>query len=64
MLSEFKGTLMQIRKSAYMFVFMQNQYPGNSAFLILTIPELFVVTFVTFLKSRPIFNIFCSSKYL
>ena len=26
----FKGTLMQIRKSPYMFVFIQKQYPENS----------------------------------
>ena len=33
-----KGTLMQISKSRYMFVFLQKQYSEN--FLILTILEL------------------------
>ena len=32
---------MQIWKSPYTFVFQQNQYPENFAFLILTVPELF-----------------------
>ena len=33
----FKGTLMQIWKSLYMFVFIWKQYPESSAFLILRI---------------------------
>ena len=36
----FKGTLMKIWKSPYMFVFIQTQYPKNFAFLILRILEL------------------------
>ena len=38
---KFKGTLMQTGKSPYMFAFIQKQYPGNFAFVILTILELF-----------------------
>ena len=47
-----------------MFVFIQNQYPENFAFLILTIPELFAVKFVNLLKNRLIFNTFYCSEYL
>ena len=36
-----KGSLMQIWKSPYMFVFIWNQYPENFAFLILNNLELF-----------------------
>ena len=49
---------MAIRKSPYIFVFMQKQYPENFAFLILRILELFFREVYKFLKSRPIFNIF------
>ena len=37
-----KGTLMQIWKSSYMFVFIQKWYPENSAFLFLWILELYI----------------------
>ena len=50
-----KGTLMQIWKSPYVLVFLQEQYPENFTFLILKILELFSVKFVNFLKSRLIF---------
>ena len=33
-----------------MFVFIQNQYPENFAFIILTIPELFAREVYKFLK--------------
>ena len=36
-----KGTLMQIWKSPYMFVFKQNKYPENFTFSILGIIELY-----------------------
>ena len=36
-----KGTLMQIWKSVYMFLFIQKYYSENFAFLILRIPELY-----------------------
>ena len=51
---EVKGTLMQILKSPYMFVFIKKQFPGNFAFLILRTLEI-SVEFVNFLKSRLIF---------
>ena len=41
---------MQIWKSPYMFVFIQNQYPKNFAFQILTITELFAREACKFLK--------------
>ena len=43
-----RGTLMQIWKSPYMFVFIQNQYPENFAFLILTISDLIAREFLAF----------------
>ena len=46
----FKGTLMQIGKFSYMFVFVQKQYPENLAFLILRILELFTCEVCKFLK--------------
>ena len=39
----FKGTLMQIWKFCYMFVFIQKQYNENFQFLILEILELFAL---------------------
>ena len=45
-----KGTLMQIWKSPYMFVFKWKQYPENSALLIQRILELFVREVCKFLK--------------
>ena len=39
-ISKLKGTLMQIWKSSYMFVFLEKQYPENFAFLILRIFRL------------------------
>ena len=45
-----KGTLIQIWKSPYMFVFIWKQYPGNLAFLILRILELLVRECCKFLK--------------
>ena len=36
-----KGTLMQILKSPYVFVFIQKQQAENFAFLFLRIPELY-----------------------
>ena len=54
----FKGTLMQIWKSPYMFAFIWKQYPENFVFLILKVLELFAREFVNFLKSRLIFNVF------
>ena len=41
----FKGTLMQIWKSPYVFVFLWKYYPENFAFLILGILELFTRKF-------------------
>ena len=41
---------MQILKSPYMFVFIQNRYPENFAFLVPTIPELFARDVCKFLK--------------
>ena len=35
-----------------MFVFLQNQYPENFTFLILTIPELFAREVCKFLKKK------------
>ena len=45
-----KGTLMQIEKSSYMFVFISKQYPENFAFLTLRILELFPREVCKFLK--------------
>ena len=50
-----KGTLKQIRKSPYMFVFILKQYPENFALRIL---KLFAVKFVNLFKNRLIFNTF------
>ena len=47
MILRLKGTLMQIWKSRYMFVFISKQYPE---FLILRILELFVREICKFLK--------------
>ena len=55
---DFKGTLMQIWKSHYMFLFIWMQYAEDFVFLILRILELFASEFYKFLKSRLIFNIF------
>ena len=41
---------MQIGKPPYMFVFMHKQYPGNFAFLIQRIFELFAREVYKFLK--------------
>ena len=46
----FKGTLMQIWKSHYMFVFTKKQYPENFVFLILRILVLFTREVCKFLK--------------
>ena len=46
----FKGTLMQIWKSRYMFVFIWKQYPANFTFLILIILKLFMREVCKFLK--------------
>ena len=63
---KFKGTLMQIWKSPYMFVFIWKQYPANSTFLILRIIELFAREVCKFPKNWAnflIFNIFhCFSR--
>ena len=48
--SLFKGTLIQIWKSPYMFVFIWKQCPENFAFLILRILELFAREVCKFLK--------------
>ena len=45
-----KGTLMQIWKSHYMFLFIWMQYTENFVFLILRILELFAGEFYKFLK--------------
>ena len=45
-----KGTLMQISKSQYMFVFIKKQYPENFAILVLRIVELFAREACKFLK--------------
>ena len=50
-----KGTLRQIWKSPYMFVFISKQYPGNSTFLILRILQLFTLEVCIFLKKWLIF---------
>ena len=52
-----KGTLMQICKSPYMFVFVW-KYPEDFTFLILRILVLFACEDCKFLKSRPIFILF------
>ena len=49
-LVSFKGTLMQIWKFFYMFVFIWKQCPENFAFLILRILELFARKVCKFLK--------------
>ena len=49
-LSYFKGTLMQIWKSPYMFVFIWKYNPENSAFWILIILELFTRKVRIFVK--------------
>ena len=49
-LSFVEGTLMQIWKAPYMFVFIQNQYPENFAILIPGILKLFAREFCKFLK--------------
>ena len=49
LISAFKGTIMQIWKFPYMFVFIQKYYPENSAFLILGILEIFFIFFYAFL---------------
>ena len=41
---------MQIRKSRYMFVFLEKQYPENFAFLIQRILQLLVRKVYKFLK--------------
>ena len=46
-----KGTLMQIWKSPYMFVFIWKQYLENFAFLIPRIPELFTRGACKFFKN-------------
>ena len=46
LISAFKGTIMQIWKFPYMFVFIQKYYPENSAFLILGILEIFFIFFL------------------
>ena len=46
----FKGTLMQIWKSPYMFVLIQKRYSENFTFLILRILELFAREVCKFLK--------------
>ena len=55
--NDFKGTLMQIWKFSYMFVFIQKEHTENFEFLILTILH-WSLKFVFFLKSKPLFNIF------
>ena len=45
-----KGTLMQVWKSPYMFVFIYKQYPESFAFLILRILKLFAREVCKFLK--------------
>ena len=54
----FKGTLMQIWKSSYMFLFILKEYSENLAFLIQRILELFTREVCKFLKNKLIFNIF------
>ena len=44
----FKGTLMQIWKSPYMFVLIWKQYPENFAILILRSLELFACEVLKF----------------
>ena len=46
-----KGTLMQIWKSPYMFMFLQKQYFENFAFLILRILKLFPRKVCKFLRT-------------
>ena len=46
----FKGTLMQIWKSPYMFALIWKQYPESFAFLIQNILELFAREICRFLK--------------
>ena len=45
-----KGTLMQIWKAPYMFVFIQNQYFENFVILILRMLKLFARKVCKFLK--------------
>ena len=56
--ASFKGTIMQIRKSLYMFAFKQNQYPENFPFLILRILELFAREVCKFFKKQASFQDF------
>ena len=51
MLSEIKGTLMQIWRSPNMFIFAQKQYPENFAIVILRIVQLFAREGCEFLKN-------------
>ena len=44
-LTQVKGTLMQIWKSPYMFLFILKYYPENFTFLILRIRELYTRKF-------------------
>ena len=48
----FKGTLMQISKFLYMFVFISKQLPEHFTFLILIIKELFAREVCRFLKKK------------
>ena len=50
-----KGTLMQIWKFHYMFVFMWKYYPENFALLILRILKLFTHEVCIFLKKQATF---------
>ena len=46
----FKGTLIEIWKSPYMFALIQKRYSENFAFLILRVLELFAREVCKFLK--------------
>ena len=47
----FKGTLMEIWKSLYMFAFIEKKYSENPTFLILRILELFTLEVCKILKT-------------
>ena len=50
------GVLIEIRKSLYVFMFIDEQYPESFAFFILRILELFIRGVCIFLKKQATFE--------
>ena len=50
------GVLIEIRKSLYVFMFIDEQYPESFAFFILRILELFIRGVYIFLKKQAAFE--------